>query len=144
MISKERSEPSDIIVLPARFELRQSTERYDISNEYILKVVRYINDHFTGDITIEALTRMVPLSRRSLEIKFKEEMNTSIYQFILQCRIECLADLLVTTDQSLLDLAIQAGFNDSKNISRIFKKQKGFSPIVYRQKFKYVDVSNDF
>ncbi len=142
LISKEKAEPSDIIVLPVRFVLRQSTERYNISNEYISKIVHYIEDNFTRGLPIEALTRLVPLSRRSLEVKFKKEMGTSIYQFILQCRIEYLADLLVTTDLPLLDLALQSGFNDCKNISRIFKKLKVFSPIEYRQKFRYVDISN--
>lgn len=71
-------------------------------------------------------------------------MGTSIYQFILHCRIEYFANLLLTTDLPLFDLALQSGFNDSKNISRIFKKIKGFTPIEYRSKFKEVDITNVF
>lgn len=78
---------------------------------------------------------MTPFSRRYLEVKFKEEMNVPIYQFILQGRIEYLANLLLTTNRSLFDLAIESGFNDSKNISRLFKRIKGCTPTKYRQKF---------
>lgn len=132
-IKGEKKEPYDIIIKPSRLELRKSTEKYAISNPYISKVVNYIEDNFTSGIDIEALTALVPLSRRNLEVKFKNEMGTSIYQFVLECRIGYLGHLLLTTDRPLFDLALESGFNDCKNISRIFKKFKGYTPIEYKQ-----------
>lgn len=137
LITAEKKEPFNIIINPIRFELRKSTEKYAISNDYISKVVNHIEDNFTAEINIETLTRFVPLSRRNLEVKFKQEMGTSIYQFILNCRIEFFAHLLLTTDKPLFDLALESGFNDCKNISRIFKKFKGFTPLEYRQKYNH-------
>lgn len=137
LMKGERKEPFNIVIKPTRFELRKSTEKYNVSNEHISKVVNYIENNFTSDINIEAFSEMVPLSRRNLEVKFKEEMGTSIYQFILQCRIDYFAHLLLTTDRTLFDLAIESGFNDCKNISRIFKKMKGYTPVEYRK--KYID-----
>lgn len=144
MLNEKREGPSDIIIRANRFELRQSTEKYNVSNEYIAKIVHYIEDHYTEEISIDELTQLVPLSRRNLEIKFKDEMGTSIYQFILLCRIEYFANLLLTTDLPQFDLALQSGFNDCKNISRIFKKIKGNTPIEYRNKFRDVDITNVF
>jgi len=141
MIKGEIVEPFNIIIRPTRFELRKSTEKYDISNGYISQVVNYIEDNFTTDINIEALSDLVPLSRRNLEVRFKEDMGTSIYQFILSCRIDYFAHLLLTTDRALFDLALESGFNDCKNISRIFKKIKGCTPIEYRR--KYCDSKNE-
>jgi LacI family transcriptional regulator len=135
MIRKEKKESFDIIIKPVRFELRKSTEKYDISNEYISQVVNFIENNFRTDIHIDAFSKMVPLSRRNLEIKFKDEMRTSIYQFILSCRIDYFAYLLLTTDRTLFDLALESGFNDCKNINRIFKKMKGSTPIEYRKKY---------
>lgn len=138
-ISKRRTNSIDIVIKPIRFELRQSTEKYNISNEYISKIVNYIEDNFTSEISIESLTKLVPLSRRNLEVKFKNEMNTSIYQFILDCRIEFFAHLLLTTDRPLFDLALESGFTDYKNISRVFKKFKGCTPMEYRQKISVLN-----
>src|SRR5690554_1141087 len=135
MLREEINEPFDIIVKPARIELRKSTEKYDISNDYISEVVNYIEDNFTTDINIESLTELVPLSRRNLEVKFKEEMGTTIYQFILNCRIDYFADLLISSDRTLYDMALESGFNDCKNISRIFKKHKGYTPVEYKKKY---------
>lgn len=144
LMKKERIEPFDVIIHPSRFELRKSTEKYNIENEYISEVVEYIEANFTTDINIDGLTHLVPLSRRNLEIRFKEEMGTSIYQFILVCRIEYFAYLLLTTDRSLYDLALESGFNDCKNISRIFKRIKGYTPMEYRQKFNQIQIPNVF
>ncbi len=135
MLKEEINEPFDIIVKPARIELRKSTEKYDISNDYISEVVNYIEDNFTKEINIESLTELVPLSRRNLEVKFKEEMGTTIYQFILNCRIDYFADLLISSERTLYDMALESGFNDCKNISRIFKKHKGYTPVEYKNKF---------
>ena len=139
LIRKERTEPFNIVINPTRFELRQSTELYDIQDEYINKIVNHLVEKFNTDISIDELSKIVPLSRRNLEIKFKNEMGTSIYQFILELRINYFSNLLLTTDRSLFDLALESGFNDCKNISRIFKKFKGVTPVEFRQKWKDIE-----
>lgn len=144
LIHHQREEPFNIVIRPTRFELRKSTEKYNITNEYILQVVHYIEKNFTSEINIEELTRLVPLSRRNLEVKFKNEMGTTIYQFILNCRIDYFTHLLLTTNRPLFDLAIDAGFSDYKNISRLFKRMKGCTPLEYREKFGDKDISNVF
>jgi LacI family transcriptional regulator len=144
LIHHQRKEPFNIVIRPTRFELRKSTEKYNITNEYILQVVHYIEKNFASEINIEELTRLVPLSRRNLEVKFKNEMGTTIYQFILNCRIDYFTHLLLTTNRPLFDLAIDAGFSDYKNISRLFKRMKGCTPLEYREKFGDKDISNVF
>ena len=136
LIKKDKTEPFNIIINPTRIELRQSTEIYNVENEYIDTVVKHLIKNFDTEINIDALSEIVPLSRRNLEIKFKKEMDTSIYQFILTLRINHFANLLLTTDRSLFDLALESGFNDCKNISRVFKKFKGITPIEYRLQMK--------
>ena len=135
LLKKEKTDTFNIVVNPVRVETRLSTEKYIISNKYILTVVNYIEKNFSTSISIYDLIKLVPLSRRILEVKFKEEMGTSIYQFILKCRIDLFAQLLVTTDKTMFDIALQSGFNDIKNLSRTFKKFKNCSPIEYKQKF---------
>ena len=133
-IKKEHEGTFNIVINPIRIELRQSTEKHNIKDPYILEVVKYIESHYNSDLTIESLLAQIPLSRRNFEVKFKNAMHTSIYQYILNCRVNHLADLLLTTDRSLADIATEAGFKDYNNISRIFKKFKGCSPLEYREK----------
>ena len=131
--------PFKIAKKPIRIEQRQSTERYNISNKDIIKVIDYIEKNFTSDISIDSLAQIVPLGRRTLEKKFKEAMDTSIYQFILDKKIEYLSNELITTKKSLLDITIETGFNDVRNAYRLFKKSTGYTPLVFRKKFSNID-----
>ena len=133
-IRQELEGPFNVVINPIRIELRQSTEKHNIKDPYILKIVKYIESNCGPDLTIETLISQVPLSRRNIELKFKHIMNTSIYQYILECRVNRFANLLLTTDRPLADIAAEAGFRDYNNISRIFKKFKGCSPLEFRQK----------
>lgn len=133
-IRKELEGPFNVVINPTRIELRQSTEKHNIKDPYVLKLVKYIEEHSDAELTIKSLIEQVPLSRRNIELKFKNIMNTSIYQYILNCRVRRFANLLITTDRSLADIATEAGFHDYNNISRIFKKFMGCSPLEYRQK----------
>ena len=136
---QQKNIPFNIIKKPIRIEQRQSTEKYNIANKYILKIIEHLEKNFASDLSIDELTQMVPLGRRSLEKKFKEAMGTSIYQFIIDKKIEFFSYKLLTTQESSLDIAIEAGFNDVRNAYRIFKKNTGHSPSGFRKKFSTRD-----
>jgi len=59
-------------------------------------------------------------------------------------RSDYFTNLLLTTNRPLFDIALESGFNDYKNISRLFKKMKGYTPSAYREKFRDKDISNVF
>lgn len=135
LILNKNNVPFNINIDPVRIELRQSTEKYNISDNYIKTVIDYINENIRLNISIEELTALVPLSRRNLEIKFKESTGSSVYQFILDKKVDLISTELLTTDKDLLDIAIEMGFNDVRNVYRIFKKYTGYTPMSFRKKF---------
>ncbi|SFK96786.1 DNA-binding transcriptional regulator [Proteiniphilum acetatigenes] len=139
LIMNKKNIPFRIIKKPIRIEERQSTEKYNISDKYIIQIIEYIEKNFISDISIDQLTQIVPLGRRNLEKKFKEAMGITLYQFILEKKTEHLSYKLLTTRESLLDIAIEAGFNDVRNAYRIFKKNTGYTPLNFRKKFSKVD-----
>lgn len=123
-------------VLPGEIIERASTSSYNIRDENVLKVVKYINENYMSELNTERLLQLVPLSRRNLETKFKAAMGVSVYQYILDWRCDRLADLLADTDLDLAEAAHQTGFNGYSNISRIFKKHKGMTPSEYRKRYR--------
>jgi len=134
-ILNKNNHPFNIVIEPIRIELRQSTEKYNVSINYLTDVIDYIEEHITSNITIGELTRIVFLSRRNLENKFREATGTSIYQFILDKKMDYITHELLNTDKSLLDIAIDIGFKDVRSLYRNFKKYKGDTPTSFRKKF---------
>lgn len=136
LINKEIVEPVDIIVEPLRVECRGSTDKYAVSDKHIQCILTFIEENYANQISVSDLVREVPLSRRVLEKKFKEETGDSLYQYIQNFRISHFKRLLLTSEEPLLDIALQAGFDNYKNVSRVFKKYTSLSPAEYRRCYK--------
>jgi LacI family transcriptional regulator len=136
LIIKKENIPFNISKKPIRIELRQSTEKYNITNPHIQDIIHYIENNIALGLSIDELTSLVPLSRRNLERKFKEATGIAIYQFVLEKKIEYISKELLTTKKSLLDIAIETGFNDEGSVYRLFKKGTGYTPMNFRKKFK--------
>ena len=67
------------------------------------------------------------------EIRFKKEMDgVTVYSYIMLCRMRRFADLLATTDYSIMEISEMCGTLNYSNVSRIFKKTYGCSPSEYR------------
>ena len=60
--------------------------------------------------------------------------NLSFGDYIRKMRIEKAKMLMETTDYSLTEIAYLTGFSDQSHFNRIFKKQTGENPSVYRKK----------
>ena len=134
-IEKKIIAPVDIIIKPVRIVPRASMERFAVSDRHIEQLLQYIDNNYQNPLSVDELTQIVPFSRRVLEKKFKRETGTSVYQYLLDLRIEKFADLLITTDLPLIEAATRSGFTDYKNISRIFTKAKEMTPLQYRKRF---------
>ena len=129
------NEPFTVTISPKCIIERQSTDRHNIRDSYVAEVVRYLSDHYREDLDVEGICAQVPLSKRAIELRFRKVMGTTIYQYLTQLRLEHFTRLLLTTDRAMLDMAMEAGFQDGSNIARIFRRYRGCSPKEYRQQF---------
>ena len=132
LMNKEPPPDSEIVIPPLRIELRKSTEKYIVADKYILRAIEFIRNNYDKDISINDVTRKVPLSRGILEKRFKKEVKVSMYQYLLQYRIDRFSEFLIKTDKPLSELAFMCGFNEYKNIARIFRKYNNMTPQQYR------------
>lgn len=129
--------PFNIVIKPGEIIERNSTRLHNIRDPYVERIVSYIDNNFDQYITLDQVFSQAPLSRRSLEIRFKKEMNgTTVYKYLLWCRMQRFAQLLSTTDYSVQEIAEMCGVLNYPNISRAFKSQFGCTPKEYRRRNK--------
>jgi len=136
LINQETTIPVNIVVEPLTVVNRGSTDKYAVSDKHIQCILTYIEHNYANPISVSDLVKQVPLSRRVLEKRFKEETGDTLYQYIQNHRIEHFKRLLLNSDAPLLDIALQAGFDNYKNVSRVFKKYTSLSPAEYRRCYK--------
>lgn len=127
---------NDVTIQPRRIISRESTNIYATSDAYILAALRFIHQNITTKLNVNDIVKIVPLSRRLLEIRFKKETGQSVYQYIFNLRMEQFAQKLLETNESITELAFQAGLSDCRNLSRQFKSLKGCTPLEYRKQNK--------
>lgn len=126
----------DIVVEPTHITTRTSSDIYSTSNPYVSVVIDFIHKHISEKLSVDMLVELVPISRRSFETLFKEVVGDSIYGYILNLRIEKFSSELINTDKPIINIALDLGYVDYKNISRQFKALKGFTPSEFREKWK--------
>jgi len=134
LLNEETKSYQDVVIQPVNIVNRLSTDFYSTGDAYIQIALKYIHHHITDDINVSDIVKQVPLSRRLLEIRFKEVTKQTIHKYIFNLRMERFAQLLLTTNAPISDLAEQAGISSLKNLSRQFKMLKNLSPNEYRKK----------
>ena len=127
--------PFNVSISPVGIKERSSTLSYNISDKEVLKIIKCIDVNYSTELTMESLLQIVPLSRRSIEMRFKKATGMTIYQYLLGVRVDHFAYLLTTTDRPYVEIAYEVGFRDLSNVSRTFRKYKGYTPLEYRRKY---------
>lgn len=102
------------------------------SNEKILSILSYLNDHLTEDISIDDLSSRFFLSRYYLMHTFKEQTGYTIGSYLSTKRL-ILARELIANGTPITDVCYACGFRNYSTFSRAYKKSFGESPRDYRQ-----------
>jgi transcriptional regulator GlxA family with amidase domain len=82
----------------------------------------------------EEIAMSVGLGYSVFRKKFKEYTGVSPAQYQINLRINKAKDLLVTSKQSLKEIANDLGFESADYFYRLFKKKTGYTPSDYREK----------
>lgn len=126
----------DVVIRPTLIINRLSTDIYCTLDPYVLSTLRYIHQNLSNKLSVESLVKRVPLSRRLLEIRFKEVTNQPLYRYIFGLRMERFSQALLASDAAISELAAQVGIFDLKNLARQFRQWKGCSPAEFRRHHK--------
>ena len=100
----------------------------------IRTILSYIEENYTTKLTLEEIAANIHLCKSECCRLFKRYMKVSLFEFILQYRVERSLDYLTNSEYSILEIASKVGFNDSNYYSKVFTKIKGCSPMKYRKR----------
>ncbi|UZD23909.1 AraC family transcriptional regulator [Algoriphagus halophytocola] len=135
MIRTGMNKGRDVNVPPLKVITRSSTDMYASSDSCVAAALTFIHRNIDRNILVDQVVREVPLSRRALEKRFLKITGQPVYKYITQVRMDKLAQKLLHSDQSVFEIAVDLGFQDSNNLARQFKQLMGFSPSEYRKQF---------
>ena len=133
LVSDPDAPGKDIVLKPIKVVDRISTASYATDDVEIGKAIKFIHQNLYRKLSVEDVLAEVALSRRLLERRFKAVTGESVYQYISRLRIKLFADMLLETNDQVINIAISLGENDSKSIARRFKATYGLGPNEWRE-----------
>lgn len=105
------------------------------SLEKMKTILKYVEDHYAGHITIEDMAKLTCYSKSHFMKFFKQNIGTGFIDYLNDYRLTMADRLLKTSDSPVLEIAAQCGFDNLSYFNRIFKRKYGVSPGKMRRHF---------
>lgn len=141
--------------LPAAINLLQilhilsSTKEYELlasegyinnyqnrDNERMDSVFKYAFNHFTEEILLSTVAGIAGMNKQAFCRYFKTRTQKSFMQFVNELRIGQACKLLSDSENTVLQIAYECGFNSITNFNSFFKEIKGLTPREFKKKLQ--------
>ena len=109
----------------------QASRENSLEYDRIKKILSYIEENYQNKITLNDIAGHIHLCESECTRLFKRHMNTTLFAFLQEYRIERSLEFL-QDEQPVSAVADKAGFSDPNYYSKVFAKIKGCSPREYR------------
>lgn len=112
----------------------------DLSVQYkeidrLRKTITYLQEHYYEHVTLSAISENVNICTSECCRFFKRHMNQTIFEYLLEYRIEKSLPLLIKGEDSITAIAQKVGFSNPAYFGKVFHQIMRCSPSDYRKSF---------
>ena len=135
-----RSVLQELLVFLIRYKRYKNEERVqeiNTADRLMQKAARYIRGHYMDNVSLESVAAFVGLSPCYFSKKFKSATGFGYREYLLTVRVREACAMLLETDKSITEIALDCGFSDSNYFGDVFKREKGVSPLKYRKSNRF-------
>lgn len=101
----------------------------DVTNTLIL----YITEHFCEPLSLELLSKELGVCRFYLSRIFTKVLHIGFHEYVNALRVNHAKKMLLGSQDNILDIAMQCGFQSQQTFNRVFKENCGMTPAAYRR-----------
>ena len=105
-----------------------------VASPAVQKAFGYMEQSYaqSGGIGLEEVAAASHVSPAHLARLFKKETGHTVVAHLHRLRVNRARELLATTSLSLIEVAMESGFESQEHFHRLFKRQCGVTPRTYR------------
>lgn len=129
-----QSAPAGDVVLPPRGLIkRRSSDTIGFSDPDVRAVITYMRNHLHEVFGVERLVPLVAVSRRGLERHFRQQVGSTLHDYLSRLRIERSMELLAAKPTAAWkQIAAACGFSSAKRFALVFRRVTGGTVEQYR------------
>lgn len=106
-----------------------STKRVRRGTPDIIQEIHiYLTNNFLDDHSLKSICLRFGINEFALKHGFRETFKTSVFEYLLSCRLEYAKDLLQNTGSTIQEIASKVGYKYPNHFSTAFKNKFGISP----------------
>lgn len=114
--------------VPAKEQVRGGLSPWQIR-----KVTSHVEAHLDRPIRNEDLARIARLNPSHFGRAFRNSFGEPPHEYVIRRRVEHAQGLMLSTDASLSEIALDCGLADQSHLTRLFRKLVGESPRAWRR-----------
>ena len=99
----------------------------------LVSILSYIGENYTEDITLASIGEALGYSPKYISLCLGDVDEVNLSYLINSFRCEHAKNLLATTKNRMIDIAIESGFTTERSFYRAFLKLTGMTPGAYRK-----------
>lgn len=103
------------------------------TSEKLKLILTHIGDNYQRHISVEEIAGQCFYSKSYFMKFFRETMGVTFVEYLNNYRLDIAAKKLKNTDDNILNIAIDCGFDNLSYFNRRFKAKYGMSPGAYRR-----------
>ena len=112
---------------------RASTQDLRGGGRLVTQACEFMRLHAGEKISVDDVAKTLHVSRRVLELRFREIRGEGVAEFLRQRRLERVCQLLSETHRSISDISYDSGFDSPTHLKALFKKTYGKTMGEWRQ-----------
>lgn len=114
--------------------IKEKKEKKDLLQREMLI---FIQNHYQEKLTLKMLSKQFHLSEKYISRYFKQHFFLTFKQYIQHLRLTKAKDLLESSEMSVLEVALEAGFPTVNYFIHTFKEMYEITPFQYKKKYCY-------
>lgn len=128
-----------LVLLIRNYDYVSQKDAPSLQSEKLFRVeaaLNYIDENITKPLTLDDIALHAGMSRTYFCSVFKKLNGLTPWEYIGLKRMERAKHLLRHTEGSVLEIALDCGFNNISHFNRLFKRATGLSPLEYKNRNK--------
>lgn len=116
-------------VMPA-LELQRNAA--DDGGDLTIRLISYISQNYAQPLSLAILSEQLGVSRAHLSRIFSSKLHSGFNDYVNSMRVDAAQNQLLSSGKSILQIALDCGFESQRTFNRVFQKMCGVTPRQFR------------